>query len=541
MRIRLYQPVVLLLLYVLLNSLSLSAQPLIQRSQDPDLYTPDRFVYKPGNNFHPSVRPYLKSETDLLQSEDSLITSLSYASRWKSKVGDWIWRKIFNEDLLVVDIPDFHLAVNPLLRMEVGQDFEESNHFYTNTRGFMADGHIGKQFAFATRFYENQAQFPLYINSEIRRTGVIPGQGAYKNFKGDGFDFSRSEGYISYTPSRYFNFQFGHGRNFFGDGYRSLLLGDAHFPYPYLKIETKIWRIHYTNLYAEFMDREAEHSSNLGYHKKYGTLHYLTMNVTNRLRVGLFEAIIWQAKDSTGYRGFDFNYLNPVIFYRPTEFSLGSPDNALLGFNASYTLWKNTTLYMQILLDEFKLKEVTSGDDWWANKYGIQFGVKSFDVFKVKGLDLQGELNRVRPYTYSHWDPIQNYGHYSQPLAHPLGANFTEFVGFVRYHVGRLHLSYQLQLATYGADTSNYNFGGNIFKGYNDNRPYDYGVTVGQGLKTQLMRHEVRVAWMVNPAYNLTINIGGYYRHQTNDTGTRNTSVVYLGLTTSLERLYYDF
>ena len=183
MRIRLYHPGVLLIMYVLLNSLSLSAQPLIQRSQDPDLYTPDRFVYKPGNGFHPSVRPYLKSETDLLQSEDSLITSLSYASRWKSKVGDWVWRKIFNEDLLVVDIPDFHLAVNPLLRMEVGQDFKESNHFYTNTRGFMADGHIGKQFAFATRFYENQAQFPLYIDSEIRRTGVIPGQGLIRTLR----------------------------------------------------------------------------------------------------------------------------------------------------------------------------------------------------------------------------------------------------------------------------------------------------------------------------------------------------------------------
>ena len=62
-----------------------------------------------------------------------------------------------------------------------------------------------------------------------------------------------------------------------------------------------------------------------------------------------------------------------------------------------------------------------------------QLGGKYVDAFNIKNLDLQFETNRARPYTYSHYDSIANYTHYNQPLAHPLGANFQEFIGIVKY------------------------------------------------------------------------------------------------------------
>jgi hypothetical protein len=517
------------------------AQPALQRSTNTEFMAPDRYLTRPGTNFHTSVRPYLMPEVQQTINYDSIVNALAIPSRMEGKTATWMWNHVFNNDLLVVDQPDFALHINPIMNFEVGRDFDTERTTWVNTRGFMADGHIGKNFAFASRFYENQASFAGFIRQEISHTGVIPGQGSYKGFKTDAYDFSRAEGYISYSPSRYFNFRFGHGRNFFGDGYRSLLLGDAHFPYPHFLISTQVWRLKYVNLYAEFMDRRASHSENLGFQKKYGTFHYLTMNVTNRFRVSLFEAVIWQARDSSGFRGFDLNYLNPVIFYRPVEFSLGSPDNAMLGLNLSYIFGKSTTVYGQLLLDEFKLKEITSGSGWWANKFGWQLGIKTFDAFHVAGLDLQSELNVVRPYTYSHWDPIQNFGHYSQPLAHPLGANFIESVSFVRYHHRRWHFNYELQVAQYGADTANLNFGKDPFLSYDYNRPNDYGVTIGQGLKTNLMRHDFKASWLINPRYNLNVSAGVVYRRHSNTQLTTNTLFVYAGLSTSLEKLYYDF
>ena len=61
---------------------------------------------------------------------------------------------------------------------------------------------------------------------------IIPGRGIAKDFKSDAYDYPVAEAYLSYTPSKYFNFQFGNGKNFIGDGYRSLFLSDVASPYP---------------------------------------------------------------------------------------------------------------------------------------------------------------------------------------------------------------------------------------------------------------------------------------------------------------------
>ena len=51
------------------------------------------------------------------------------------------------------------------------------------------------------------------------------------------------------------------------------------------------------------------------------THHYLSWNTTKRLTLGFFESVLWQ--DDNG-RGFDFNYVNPLIFYQTIELETGS-------------------------------------------------------------------------------------------------------------------------------------------------------------------------------------------------------------------------
>jgi len=141
------------------------------------------------------------------------------------------------------------------------------------------------------------------------------------------------------------------------------------------------------------------------------------------LNVGLFEGIIWQGADSTGVRGFEFNYINPIILYRPIEFSLNSPDNAVMGLDFRYRIGKNNHLYGQLILDELLLNEAFSGlrrsitgdstitTGWWANKQGFQIGIKGWNLLWVKDLYYQFEFNWVRPFTYTHVTVEQNYGH----------------------------------------------------------------------------------------------------------------------------------
>jgi len=70
---------------------------------------------------------------------------------------------------------------------------------------------------------------------------------------------------------------------------------------------------------------------------------------------------------------------------------------------------------------------------YWANKQALQLGLKSIDVLGVPNLDIQGEVNLVRPFVYTSKDNYSSYTHYNQALAHPLGANFKEIIGIVKY------------------------------------------------------------------------------------------------------------
>ena len=110
----------------------------------------------------------------------------------------------------------------------------------------------------------------------------------------------------------------------------------------------------------------------------------------------LYESVIWTNSND---RGFDFNYVNPLIFYRAIEFETGQGSgNAIVGASAKYKWNNKVNLYGQFILDEFSLNDIKGGNNSWKNKFGYQLGAKYFNAFRVENLMLQFEYNRVRPY-----------------------------------------------------------------------------------------------------------------------------------------------
>ena len=319
-------------------------------------------------------------------------------------------------------------------------------------------------------------------------------------------------------------------------------LQDNSFNYPYFKITTSISKFRYINLFSSFQDLREEFKLAGIYRKKFSTLHYLSYNISDRLNVGLFESIIWE--QDTFERGFDVNYLNPIIFYRPVEFSLGSEGgNALLGVSLKYKLNKKSYTYGQFMIDEFKLAEIKSGNGWWANKYAAQFGVKIYDLFGFQNLYMQSELNLARPYMYSHHRPLQSYTHYGQPLAHPLGANFLESINIIRYNYNRYYLELKMILAKQGSSIqdSSTNFGENIFQSYSDDQ-LEYGNKIGQGNTTKLRFLDLKVGVLINPYTNMKLEFGvtnrqsvSLYYDLIKDTH------FYMSFKTDLRNTYYDF
>lgn len=516
------------------------------QAQTPNFYQPfshtfyqklDHKIYDSNTRFHSSIKPFFADDSTLALSIDSF-----YNIGADTGGRSWVNRKLFNEHLLEIKKKDFSVYADFLPDFQIGYDHQSKSNTWLNTRGYQVGGTIGDKFSFYTSGYENQSRLPAYLLAYVNENGIIPGQvndkfGPARTTK----DWAYATAILSYTPIKYLNITLGQDKNFIGDGYRSMLLSDVSANYPFLKLTATLGNVKYMAMWAQFQDlRAPQFSYDNGYRKKWGVFHYLDWNVSNRLSLGFFDSVIWQDADEEGKRGFDVSYINPFIFLRPVEGQNGSPDNALIGFTAKYEVLKKMALYGQLAADEFTAKEVFAGNGYWANKFAYQLGLRGFDAFHIKRLNYLLEFNTARPYTYSQRTSLLNYGHYNQPLAHPYGANFREFVTIWNYSLGRFDVMGKINLAQYGLDAAGDNNGKDIYKSYT-NRNADYNNVTSQGIKTNLTFLDGKISYLFNPKYNLRLELGGIIRMEKNNLMSNNTGIISFGLRSSFRNFYDDF
>ena len=503
-----------------------------------------------GSNNHTASKPYTYAEVSKYYDLKAVNEKI------KKKASGWWAKKLWNESAVEIQGEGYWFTLNPILDLQVGTAAKsEASYTYVNTRGINFRGGLGTQLNFSTTVFESQGRFAGYFNryaESIKPAGgnpaIIPGIGIAKDFKTDAYDFPLAEANLTFTPSNYVDMQLGYGRNFIGDGYRSLLESDGASPYPYFKLNTNFWKIKYTNTYMWLKDVRPEVTLERTYATKFMANHYLSWNVSNKLNLGFFESVIWTNSND---RGFDVNFVNPIIFYRSVEFaSSARSGNAVLGLTFKYKWNNQINLYGQFILDEFSLGDIKKRDNSWKNKYGYQLGVKYYNAFKVDNLLLQLEYNHVRPYVYSHSMPITNYAHNNQSIGHQWGGNFKEFIAIARYHKGRLFADAKITVGTRGLDfdtnEESFNYGGNIYKDYDEKRAFDSGVKVGQGNKTAVFIADFQGGYLVNPSTNLKL-FGSYiYRSfdpakNTATTFTESTNWFTLGIRADIFNWYFDY
>ncbi len=406
-------------------------------------------------------------------------------------------RKFFNHpaDLFSIHNEDLDLHVNFASDNYIGRESATTKNLWYTARGVEVRGMINQKLGFYTFVADNQGVFPRYVRDYIGQYNT-PGEGLSKPVGGRGLDFLSARGYITFRPLKSINVQFGHDRNVMGSGYRSMLLSDISNPYLFLKINTQLGKFQYTNLWTSMINFQTPDGKRSRLKKKkYTAMHHLSLNLSERFNVGIFEAIVFGS--DTMEVGFDPNYLNPIIFYRFVESYLGSQDNALLGADFRWLVAKRFSVYGQFMMDEFLTKFYFNDQGSWTKKYGAQLGAKYVDAFGVPNFDLQAEYNMARPYTYTHRDGARNYTHWRQSLAHPLGANFTEFLGIVRYKPIPRLTTYATMMWTHkGVDYDGNNWGGNILLDYNT-RVDDFGNYLTQGTPLFTRMTDIRVSYML--------------------------------------------
>jgi len=489
-------------------------------------YFLDKVEVKAGrlsNEFHTSVRPFSREAVSKYLSglNSGEYYNLSYMDRRNIdfiKQDNW---EFFDDSLPAVRKPllrylfrresdfvhykndDFDIHASPILYLSQGSDPEYGDHekrtVFNNTRGVEIRARINRKIGFYTLLTDNITSPDSYQADYFNQYLAFPYESFIKIRDDDStrlrLNYFQALGYFTFKPVKSLQLTFGHDKNFIGNGVRSLILSDFSAPYLQLRLDLRLGRFQYQNIFGQMTNRQIEivPFSQETNRPKYLAFHHLNANITRNLNVGIFESVMFGNRKI----GFDPNYMNPVIFYRFVEGYLGSSDNAIVGADFKWNLWRTLSLYGQYVLDEFN-KEEFKKDNWWARKYGWQIGGKYFDAFGISGLDLQVEHNQVRPYTYSHFTTYSNFVNYNLPVAHPLGANFIENIAIVRYQpVQKLQIKVMGSIATKGMDTDSTNYGGDIKKINIINRPGDYGVKQGQGFKNRISFLETRVSYML--------------------------------------------
>ncbi|HUR31831.1 MAG TPA: capsule assembly Wzi family protein [Saprospiraceae bacterium] len=485
-----------------------------------------------------SERKYTDSTKTFYYIKDS-IASTSY--RYSKHP---LWKTFYKTPahFYEVDVKDFYLRVNPMIRISAGRETNEDVTTFINQRGLSVRGGVGKNVYFYTSVYDSQIRFANYVNRFTDQTGVVPGAGFYKIYESaflkftEGRDFLLANAYVGVNLGKYVGFQLGHHQHFIGDGIRSLFLSDFSTPFFSLKFNTRIWKLHYQNIFAELAadDFNSVLGSGQSVPKKYMAAHYLSFKPSSTITLGLFETVIFNRPDHR----FELQYLNPVILYRTVEGSIGSPDNVMLGLNARWDLKKTISIYGQFLLDDIFISEILDGHmDWWGNKLGHQLGIKYINAAKIENLDIQLEWNQVRPYTYSHYDQNANYAHYNQALAHPLGANFNEWIVSLHYRpFPKMIFQSSLYLINKGEDgLDSTSFGGNILTP-NTLRPGDFGNEIGQGINADIIFWTTVISYELSAGLNIDLQY--LYRKKTSEIPalSLNTNLFQLGVRLNMAR-----
>lgn len=468
---------------------------------------------------HSSIQPYIPFFNKKYEFVKDTHHVLKYIT------DDILVDKVFYDHLIHIKSKQgkYEFKVDPLLNVELGKayyDTTKTQNISTNTRGFIASGTIGKDFYFETMFAENQSFFPLYISNLSNQTNIVPGQGRYKTFKTTGYDYAFSSGFISYQPFKKLNIQLGHGKQKIGNGYRSLLLSDNAFNYPYLKI-TSQWlkgKLQYTNIYAVLMNLETGGSKTPQnteplYQKKATSIQYLSYNFNKRLNVSLFQGMIWGAADSMNRQHLDWQYFNPVIFTNLGFYGMNNKNNIVIGANANFKITNKISIYGQFMGDDF------SNISKLGNAFGYQLGAKYFDAFGLKNSLLQIEYNDVAEGSYN--SPVgttsnQSFSHYNQNLAYTPGYG-KELILLADYKYHRFFLNAKLNAQWLTL---------NSFSFY----------------KNTLAK--IQLGYTINTGYNFNVSLAYNYRNQDFydfKSSNNKTSFITLSLKSNLYNTYYDF
>jgi len=442
---------------------------------------------------------------------------------------------LFKKHLFEIKGDDYYITISPTIDVSIGEDKADSiaPRKFNNTRGFIIEGDLFKNFSFSTSFYENQTRFTNYERSYYLSVGemypngvnyttqnaVIPGGARTKPFKVDGFDYAYAIGNFVYAPSKRVQISTGNNAHFVGAGYRSLLLSDNSIYAPYVQANIKLsdkWSFVYMRAKLMNLMRRPIYTTDEAYYEpKALSVNYITYKASKKLNISLFEGIVWSKGDSITSVKTNPMFYNPIPGLAQIAVSDENTMSHLVGLNTEYMLSHKHRVYSQVAMSNFDTKNI-----------GFQIGYRGYNFDRVKDLMLQVEYNYVPKSLYTSSNRRLNYSHYNLPLAHTKGNGFQEFVIRSNYEYQRVYIDVKIvvyQLTQFQS--------GSLL------------AVDKQAIKQfgNIQHEQIEVGYRMNRKLNLTL-FGTYmYRTDNSLPTTSFTQYLMVGLRTGLINHYNDF
>lgn len=409
-----------------------------------------------------------------------------------------IRKLIKNEFKITPDLVFSTTSKDPFYKTGLSFDY---NFRFIGKKGFNWYGIVSPRFGIT-----NQGSIPYFSDPQTRAFYLKP--------LNDSLFGQPSYSYIDLYSSINLNYKairfiIGMSRPSIGFSERSIFSSNSGINNPFINLNIRFNKLFSYSLRQDFLREK------IGGHfePKGNVTHSFTYDHKgdSKFQARLFETVVYQMKDTLYNRGFEVEYLNPFLFFRPQEYNMGSADNILLGGELQYVLGKNKTLnsikytkvYTQILFDDFLLSALKAKNGWWANKYGFNIGLSvNNNVNGYEGIAKKYtiEFTYMRPYVFSQTNPGIVYGNQGLPISHPLGSNFAEVYQRFYFHNIDKNFSIDAFLQAYikGVDSTGLkvdSYGGDIYKSYSKH-PYEFNNKVGQGVTLRSVQLGTRFSFI---------------------------------------------
>ncbi len=449
-------------------------------------------------------------------------------------------RKLSCENLIFVDSIDYQLIINPMFDFALGKEKNYAHRLYENTRGFEVKGHLYHKLFFSSELYETQFSATSYNHIWIDSFGVAPGIMRVKEFKENAWDVASVYGSVTYVPNKNFHIALARDKLFIGDGYRSMFISHNSPAYNYLQ-STWVNKYFHYDYFLTFLQNPkinniviAPQSSLAGYQPKYASISFLIFKLHEKVHLGLYESIIWNAHNSK-YNSIHIKHFNPFIFLKTINYGFDNENNAAVGFSLRYSPMNNFQVYTQYLLDniQFSNKNIETNS-------ALQVGFKVNNMQNRIPFYTQIEINAVSPYTYGHNNPLQTYSHYNHSLAHPLGANLNELVFIAYTKVGRFIPLFMCSYGRAGIDSENNELGQSVFAAQKNNISQSNFFPKIQGKNSSLLFLDARLNYVFNSSSMYHIFVEAQYRKVNIKSNINSTMMFQFGFSTSIRHFYQD-